>query len=346
MTSSVPVVSYAIMAHPKRAHYVEALKQTLPFAHVVWDRVNDEWDTGRRAIESYNPKADWHVIVQDDAILCNEFYRGALFALGKADHGGPVSFYVGQCRPYGREVTRLVDQAVDLGRSWIVMKNGPIWGVCVALPTAYVPELLDFCDEMESGTLYDARMAGFFKDRGVATWYTIPSLVDHRDQAENPSLLDGHGLSSGRVAHEFIGAGSPMDIDWSKSPHYAGDPAMYWDREFRCTRCNAVSGTLRGAIVHAAGSHKLGPVDFLATTEHHARMLDELRQGLPQELVGEFTLGGLSLEVNGVRVDNQVRRQSIGARFRSGGSYVICGARRDFKHLGGRAGWSLDGTAN
>ena len=48
------------------------------------------------------------------------------------------------------------------------------------------------------------------------TWYTNPSLVEHRD---GDSLV-GHGTTSpeGRRAHNFLAEGSAADVDWSHTP--------------------------------------------------------------------------------------------------------------------------------
>lgn len=340
------ICSMSIMAHPDRTEFVEDMLEKIPMAKPVWDRVNNEWDTARRALADFHPDAEWHVVIQDDAIPCNDFQAGVVKALIAISHHGPVSFYTGQGRPYAREVERLVRITEERSIPWFSASNGPYWGVCVAFPTDMISDLLKTCDESTIDN-YDARLSDYFKERKIATWYSMPSLVDHRDQSESPSLIPGHGSSSGRVAHRWIGRGSPLAIDWSKDAYHAGDQAEYWDREFACTRCACQSPDLAGAILHAIDVHELGPVDLLATTVHHAEMLQELRDHLSDEAINMLVIAGPDLELDEkVKPDQVVRRHDAQQIFSRPGNYVICGATRDFRWVSCRAGWSLDGQAN
>jgi len=223
------------------------------------------------------------------------------------------------------------------------MEKGPYWGVCLAYPTKLIPELVDFCD----GSLkvdYDSRLFDFFSEQGIETWYSQPSLVNHRDLPESPSLIPGHGQSSGRVAHHWIGLGSPLPIDWSRPEYRAGDPVVFWDRDFECTRCESRSEDLANAILHAQKEHELGQVVFFATTPYHAQMLWELREQLPDQARGEMWVGGKdAAEKCTTPVHFSAKRQQIIRHFKRPGNFVICGAQRDFRWTAGRAGWSLDG---
>lgn len=208
------MISVALMCHPRRAGFVEELQRQLPEADVVWDRHDDRWETGTRSLVAADPAADFHLVVQDDAVLCRDLVAGAeLAALSAGER--PVSLYCGKVRPHAETITPAVKRARRMGSPWI-STVGPYWGVGLVLPTAHIPEIVRWGDNHREIKNYDRRIDGFYREQGIDCWYTIPSLVNHRPVAENPSLVEGR--TGNRTAHWFIGEDSPLDIDWSIDP--------------------------------------------------------------------------------------------------------------------------------
>jgi hypothetical protein len=198
------------MAHPSRRAFVQRLRRDLP-ARVVWDRRNDRWDTGRRSMLAFDPTAEWHVVTQDDAIVCRDFVPGVAHALAAVgDH--PVAFYMGRVRPHVGFVRKMHLRADKENARWIAMR-GPWWGVSVAVRTERIPEMVKWCDQRDVPN-YDLRMTRYWESLGIECWYSVPSLVDHRVGDENPSLVPGRGNSPSRVAFRFIGDRSPLEVDW------------------------------------------------------------------------------------------------------------------------------------
>lgn len=214
--ASLPSVSMALMAHPRRAALVDELRAQVPDAEVVWDKHHSLWDTGRRALLAHDPQADYHVVLQDDAVLCAEFTDGIRHALAAVPDGHPVSFYVGQVRPNEPFVRRQVNAALKGGAPWIVMK-GPWWGVAIAVPTADVPELVEHGD-ISNLRSYDVRISDFYNRQGIDCWYTQPSLVDHRADVDS---LTTTRRGRPRQAFLFAGARTPVTIDWTLNPRWA-----------------------------------------------------------------------------------------------------------------------------
>lgn len=211
-------VSHAIMAHGKRAHFVnEYLIPRMPTARVVWDRHDDRWDTGRRSLLAYDPAATWHVVTQDDVILCRDYVASVERALGAVPPDRPVGFYVGSVRPRAERFEYLMAAARYMGRHWIE-DDGPWWGPAVAIPVPMIEELVAGCDLDRGVANYDMRMVRYFQRLRprVSCWYAAPSLVDHRTGAENPSLVPGRSNSAARVAQAFIGAdvSGAEGIEW------------------------------------------------------------------------------------------------------------------------------------
>jgi hypothetical protein len=188
------------MAHHKRQAQAEALHKLLmqyPFSQisVTWDERNDEWDTGRRALQRGIGQGDWHVVIQDDAILTPNFYENIEGAISNVPTKTLISLYTGTARPFGKRVKLAVDKAYHATwlRYWLLL-----WGVGILLPSDHIEPLLDFVADREE--LYDTRVGIFYQRNRLPVYYTMPSLVDHND--EIGSLL-GHGATpEPRVAHK------------------------------------------------------------------------------------------------------------------------------------------------
>ena len=177
--------------------------------NVTWDSRNDRWETGRRAMLAYDPDADWHCVIQDDAIPCRDLFVGLEKALDHVPPNSPVCLYTGRVRPIRERVKAAAKVCKEASASWLVMKDIN-WGVGVCVPTRHIEEMVRESDKV-SVSNYDSRMSGFFAKRGIPVYYTWPSLVDHRD---SPSLVPDRGGK--RHAFWFIGEDkSALDVDWS-----------------------------------------------------------------------------------------------------------------------------------
>lgn len=209
----------AVMGHPMRQHFIDALLRQLPDAAVVLDQRGDRWDTGRRSLLAFDPAATHHLVIQDDAIPCRDLVTVTERAV-KAAGEHPVSLYTGKVRPHELTVTAAVIEARRRRTPWIAGR-GPYWGVGLVIPTAHIPELVEFCDRLQAVRNYDRRIEAFYTRKRIDCWYTVPSLVDHRPVAENPSLVAGR--TANRRAHTFLGRRSGTGIDWKREPVRIGE---------------------------------------------------------------------------------------------------------------------------
>lgn len=216
-----PLISHAIMAHPNRAHFVaDYLLPRMPGATVVWDEHQDRWDTGRRSMLAYHPGATWHVVTQDDAILCDEYLASVEAALSSLPPDGPACFYIGAVRPRATYFEAMMKLARERGSHWI-RGEGPWWGPSVAVPVAMIDAMVAWGDGPRGRPIanYDMRMARYFGSKAIECYYAVPSLVSHRTGDENPSLVPGRSNSDVRVAIDFIGADrSGAGIEWATEP--------------------------------------------------------------------------------------------------------------------------------
>lgn len=200
-------LSIAVMAHPKRKKQAEALALELkkyPFVavEVAYDRPganshDDEWNNGVRALKSGVGVADWHVVIQDDAILTPHFYDNLIGATSTVPTKTLISLYTGKSRPMGKRVKIAVDKVNDETwlQYWLLM-----WGVGIMMPSSHIEPMIEFVEDRTEP--YDTRIGIFYQRNRLPVYYTMPSLVDHDD--ELGSIFPDHGLSpEPRVAHKL-----------------------------------------------------------------------------------------------------------------------------------------------
>lgn len=194
-------ISLAIMSHPDRAKSAEKLLRevsAMPFIQpeIIYDEIRDEWDTGSRSLRYGVGKADWHVVIQDDAILTPSFYDNVLGATQNVPTKSVISLYVGTARPFGDRVKQAVDKAYSA--TWLSHML-LLWGVGIVIPSDHIEPMLEFVADREEA--YDIRIGIFYQRNMIPVYYTMPSLVDHDDDLG--SLLDHGNGDQRRVAHRL-----------------------------------------------------------------------------------------------------------------------------------------------
>lgn len=210
-------ISLAIMAHPKRVNQAHGLALELgqyPFCDIdiIWDQVNVEWETGKRALQFGIGKGDFHVVIQDDALLTPHFYENLENAINGLPSQTLFSLYTGTSRPIPKRVTAAVNKAQN--GEWL-RHHQLFWGVGIVIPTSHIEPMLEFVEDVE--LQYDNKIGEFYCQNGLPVYYCIPSLVDHDD--ELGTLIDGHGKhinDDPRVAHRLATA----VVSWSNKTHY------------------------------------------------------------------------------------------------------------------------------
>jgi hypothetical protein len=209
-------ISVAIMAHRKRELWVPDLERQLPGVQTVWDVRSDRWDTGSRALMAHDKDAEWHMVVQDDALLPPDFFEGVKRMLKFVPAYHPVGLYYGSVRPREHETRSLIARAEQENAPFIV-HNGPWWGVGIILPTCQIRDVVKWGDEESRIPNYDRRIARYYAYHQIPCYYPQPSLIEHRHGPENPSLVPGR-FSLNRRAWRFVGPQSALSVDWSGEP--------------------------------------------------------------------------------------------------------------------------------
>lgn len=208
-------LSVAIMAHPSRAVLVSDLLAKVD-GPVVWDEAGHPWDTGRRAMLAHG-NGTHHLVLQDDAVVCRDLIPGLEKALAAVPMDVPISLYTGRKRPNGPLVARMVKEAERRKAPWLVLKK-LLWGVGIVLPVPVIEAAVKRGDDQRIFS-YDSRLQRFFLERQSDVWYSVPSLVEHRDV---PSLFPNR-TGTGRTAHSFLGEHrSALEVDWTRTAFVGG----------------------------------------------------------------------------------------------------------------------------
>jgi hypothetical protein len=141
-------------------------------------------------------KADWAVVLEDDAVPVDGFLEQLDKALPLAP-SGLVSLYLGRQRPpqYQNAIAKAVDVADADDASWIVSTR-LLHGVGYAIKTSLLDSLLDFASNLP----IDEHISAWAQLHGRVTSYAWPSLVDHADMPTVVSHRDGQPRPPGRVA--------------------------------------------------------------------------------------------------------------------------------------------------
>ena len=210
-------ISITVMAHSRRQAAAEDLNDRLvqyPFVSntITWDEINEEWHTGKRALLDGVGRGDWHVVIQDDAILTPKFYQNIEGAIRALDIKTIFSLYTGTVRPLAGRVKAAVDKSPD--GSWL-RHHQLFWGVGIVIPTDHILPMLEFVEDVQ--LQYDNKIGEFYCQNGLPVYYCIPSLVDHDDDRD--SLLPGHGREISpdrRVAHRL----ATGLVEWTNKKTY------------------------------------------------------------------------------------------------------------------------------
>ncbi len=212
-------VSFAVMAHPLRTQQMHALLGNLPllttWAHLAdIDTPGDVWGTARRAwgqTGEADMRRDWHVVLQDDAILADDFVeaaRAALSARGSEDC--VVSFF------------SFADSTKKTSGRWLELTGNTLYAVALAMPVRLVRPMLDWTHEHEARgerTLGwgaspktrhdDKRILDWAKAHKYSCYVTVPNIVDH-----DPGPSIANPKSRPRVSANFMRVGAAR-LDWT-----------------------------------------------------------------------------------------------------------------------------------
>ena len=195
-------LSISVMAHPSRQEYFQELqdKLNIPMSQFAVDKKNNLIENCKAAWRLYDKTADFHVVIQDDAIVCNYFRERAEQFLNERESeriakGEPVygyNFFIK--REYD---TVKMESFVRQGYLIEPRNRG---GVAICLPVNQIESMLRHFNTTNSRH-DDERINNWIVANGFKMIFPLPSLVDHND---HNSSLAGNPINQGRQAYKYI----------------------------------------------------------------------------------------------------------------------------------------------
>lgn len=177
--------------HPSRKEFLPYLEQKLGKWPVALDEGCGLLQNCKNAWLMHDKTADYHVVIQDDCIVCDDFYNKATAYLEKAN-GLPVSFFYSQSKFYNK----FKKERAETGA---IIKKALYGGLAICLPVKLIPAMLEFYDKQKI-PFDDHRIGLFCMANKLNIYNPFPCLIDHR--VGHMSVFTGQ-LSQARAA-EYI----------------------------------------------------------------------------------------------------------------------------------------------
>lgn len=185
-------LSIVIMAHPDRREMAEELSVGLGGVPIVWDKINNLWDTCSRAWRSIDKSADYGLVLQDDIIACRDFISRAE---GVLEGRFIYNFFIHRVLS-SRVRMALSEKADRFFRASISSE------VALCLPTNLIDEMLEYAREHNAKD--DTVISRWATSKHLRVCYPIPSLVQHRDIESLFHKYTGRPVrSSGHITEFF-----------------------------------------------------------------------------------------------------------------------------------------------
>jgi len=178
------------MAHPKRKALVDSLlSQLKPLSiGIAWDEKNNIWDTCRRAWMLFDIKADWHLVIQDDVILCNNFVAKVIELINNhCGNNNIFSLYLGNREKFRKDVNRL------RLKGGLIVKKNIHHEIALIFPTNKIIEMINYCDSLNP--IDDKVINRFVTQNNLDVFIPLPTLINHRNNIDSLHTLNKSQMS-------------------------------------------------------------------------------------------------------------------------------------------------------
>ncbi len=196
-------VSKTIMAYHKREHRIPEIRRLIGDANVSLDNGSwGLWENAKRSWMSFDSKCEYHLVIQDDAVICRSFYN----ILAKHIINNPNRFMCLFFRYKSNKTHAEFNHSAEQGLS---TSNGFLfprlqWATGCLCPTALISDMISFADNIKDERMRnvdDLRFSRYLSSINHEVFYPLPSLVN---QSADCSSLIGNGDNVGRQATYFI----------------------------------------------------------------------------------------------------------------------------------------------
>jgi hypothetical protein len=185
---SLVEVSVSIVHHPLRVGDLMVMLDGLDGLNVTvcTDEGQGPVENTRGAWTSFDPRATWHLVMEDDLRLCADFAGRLNAALEHVPFlGGAVSLF---------GVSKRYAEAYGDGYSYY-SDNGVNWAQALLLPVPLIPEFIawEMAFVAREHRWFCQRLTAWCQANDLPVQYTLPMLVDHvgagRSLVGNPKKI-------------------------------------------------------------------------------------------------------------------------------------------------------------
>ena len=216
------VLSVCVLTVPDRSERLPALLDgmAVPDANldvVLDDELRSPWVSGQLAWQRRRPDSTHHLVIEDDALVCADFYEGVM-AILRAVPRDPVMLYA--TTPPGAGDAYW--SAIEEGKHWVRTRG--FWTVAPVLPVDLIDPIFNWAHEHTRSDWEDAhdkRLSIAAQVLGFQSMVAVPSPVSH-----DWSIPSSRGHDHMRDVWQPIpalGAASALGIDWNLG---ARDPVI------------------------------------------------------------------------------------------------------------------------
>lgn len=195
------LLSISIQAHIAREKFFPYFKEKLgdvPFS--VDDGTLGVWGNRKKALELAG-ESKYHLVIQDDALLCEDFLAKANEFIYQMDDLFPDEIHAFQFY-HGHQPQFIRESEMVVGRErGFVKRRNLFWGVAIATPTNRIDDMIAYGNTYPSRQ-DDTKIKGWLRTRKIPIIWPVPCLVDHRQTHETQSLVPGNNRN--RFSPYFI----------------------------------------------------------------------------------------------------------------------------------------------
>lgn len=167
------------------------------------------------------PKTDWTLVIEDDALLPDDFTEQLAEAFANVPPGQDVvSFYLGTGHPRGWQASfeSVILRAIEADASWITGRSEVHHAVALAIRTPLVQSMVDYVGPRSERGGIDSLIGSWAKTFQHPVAYSAYQLVDHDDdRAQSTQRIVSKKI---RRAHNYgtpPNGWTPVSVDWQAS---------------------------------------------------------------------------------------------------------------------------------
>lgn len=240
-------LSISVMAHHSRSAFFPYLQERLgvPLSQFSIDTENNLLKNCKSAWRLHDPSADFHVVIQDDAIVCDDFHARAIEFITKHENRRIKENLPEQGYNF---FLKLNDNGTPLRLSdGYYTSNVTRGGVAICLPVKHIEPMLEEFDRQFSRH-DDDRISAYITKNNMRMIFPVPSLIDHRSELDSLAgnkrslsaynYIDRKPLTIPKIIHQLWVGNKPRPDKWMRTWQMINP-----DWEYRVWDNNAVKAT-------------------------------------------------------------------------------------------------------